>query len=33
MKSGFSVESLWGDLIGMPYASGSEWIGLIASKK
>jgi SAM-dependent methyltransferase len=33
MQSGFSVESLWGDLIGMPYASGSEWIGLIASKK
>ena len=33
MQSGFSVESLWGDLTGMPYASGSEWIGLIASKK
>ncbi len=29
----FSVESLWGDLTGIPYSPGSEWIGLIANKK
>ena len=28
----FTVESLWGDLTGQPYASDSEWIGLIACK-
>jgi SAM-dependent methyltransferase len=29
----FSVESLWGDLTGTHYSPGSEWIGIIASKK
>lgn len=32
-QSGFAVESLWGDLIGNPYSSESEWIGLITCKK
>jgi SAM-dependent methyltransferase len=31
-QSGFSVESLWGDLTGTPYTPGSEWIGLVASR-
>jgi SAM-dependent methyltransferase len=32
-QAGFSVESLWGDLTGTPYALESEWIGLITSRK
>ncbi len=32
-QGGFSVEGLWGDLTGMQYSPGSEWIGVIASKK
>ena len=32
-QGGYSVESLWGDLTGTPYAPGSEWIGIIANKK
>lgn len=29
---GFAVESLWGDLTGVPYTEGSEWIGLVTRK-
>jgi len=29
---GFEVESLWGDLTGLPYTPDSEWIGIIARK-
>jgi SAM-dependent methyltransferase len=29
---GFEIESLWGDLTGMPYTPDSEWIGIIARK-
>jgi SAM-dependent methyltransferase len=29
---GFAVESLWGDLTGMPYTADSEWIGLVTRK-
>jgi len=32
-QGGFSVESLWGDLTGIPYSPTSEWIGIIARKK
>jgi SAM-dependent methyltransferase len=32
-EGGFSIESLWGDLIGQPYAPNSEWIGLITCKE
>ncbi len=32
-QGGFSVESLWGDLTGTPYAPDSEWIGVVARKK
>ena len=32
-QGGFSVESLWVDLTGKHYSPGSEWIGVIASKK
>jgi SAM-dependent methyltransferase len=32
-QAGFSVESFWGDLTGIPYTSESEWIGLITSRK
>ena len=32
-QAGFHVESLWGDLTGTPYTSGSEWIGIIASRE
>lgn len=32
-QAGFSVESMWGDLIGIPYTPESEWIGLVTSKK
>lgn len=31
-KNDFAVESLWGDLTGLPYVSESEWIGLITTK-
>jgi len=30
--NGFSVESLWSDLIGTPYQEKSEWIGVVARK-
>lgn len=33
LQAGFSVESLWGDLTGVPYAPGSEWIGVVTSRK
>ena len=29
---GFEVESLWGDLTGIPYTPDSEWIGIVARK-
>ena len=29
---GFELESLWGDLTGMPYTPDSEWIGIVARK-
>lgn len=32
VRGGFSVESLWGDLVGTPYIPDAEWIGLITSK-
>jgi SAM-dependent methyltransferase len=32
-QAGFSVESLWGDLTGTPYAPESEWIGLVTVRK
>lgn len=32
-QAGFSVESLWGDLTGIPYTPESEWIGLVTSRK
>ena len=32
-QGGFAVESLWGDLAGLPYSSDSEWIGVIAKKR
>jgi SAM-dependent methyltransferase len=31
-SAGFEVESLWGDLTGMPYTPDSEWIGIVARK-
>ena len=31
-QGGFFVESLWGDLTGMPYLPDGEWIGIIAGK-
>ena len=30
---GFSIESLWGDLLGTAYSPESEWIGLVTCKK
>jgi SAM-dependent methyltransferase len=30
-RAGFFVESLWGDLTGVPYTPESEWIGLVTS--
>ncbi len=30
--NGFFVESMWSDLIGTPYDSKSEWIGIVARK-
>ena len=30
--AGFEIESMWGDLTGMPYTPVSEWIGIIARK-
>ena len=32
-QGGFSVESVWGDLKGGPYAPASEWIGLVTCKR
>jgi SAM-dependent methyltransferase len=32
-EGGFTIESLWSDLAGQPYAHDSEWIGLITSKR
>lgn len=29
---GFVVESLWGDLTGVPYSESSEWIGLVTKR-
>jgi SAM-dependent methyltransferase len=29
---GFVVRGVWGDLTGLPYTPGSEWIGLVAQK-
>lgn len=31
--NGFTVESLWGDLLGTPYHAQSEWIGVVSSRK
>ena len=31
-KAGFTVESIWSDLQGTPYRSGSEWLGVVAKK-
>ncbi len=31
-EGNFAVRSLWSDLEGTPYASGSEWIGIISAK-
>jgi SAM-dependent methyltransferase len=31
-SAGFEVESLWGDLTGMPYKPDSDWIGIVARK-
>lgn len=31
-QAGFAVESLWGDLTGIPYTPESEWIGLVAHR-
>ena len=30
---GFNVETLWGDLTGVPCSADSEWIGVIAQKR
>jgi SAM-dependent methyltransferase len=32
-QAGFSVESLGGDLTGLPYSTDSEWIGVITHKR
>jgi SAM-dependent methyltransferase len=32
-QGGFDLESLWGDLTGLPYSPESEWIGVIAHKR
>jgi 2-polyprenyl-3-methyl-5-hydroxy-6-metoxy-1,4-benzoquinol methylase len=32
-QTGFSVESLWGDLTGTPYMPENEWIGLVTSRE
>ena len=32
-QGGFNVESLWGDLTGVPCSADSEWIGVIAQKR
>jgi hypothetical protein len=29
---GFIVQSLWGDLTGMPFRPDSEWIGVVARR-
>lgn len=31
--AGYSVQSVWNDLIGTPYTEGTGWIGLVAQKK
>lgn len=31
-QAGFSVDSLWGDLTGIPYTPESEWIGIVVSR-
>ncbi len=32
-QGGFQVESVWGDLAGLPYTMDSEWIGIVAVRK
>jgi len=32
VAGGFEIESLWGDLTGMPYTPDSEWIGIVGRK-
>ena len=32
-QGGFNVESLWGDLTGVPCSADSEWMGVIAQKR
>lgn len=29
---GFTIQSLWSDLIGAPYEPAGDWIGIIANK-
>jgi len=31
--NGFSVESIWGDLMGEPYSADKKWIGLVSRPK
>jgi len=32
-QGGFQVQSMWGDLAGLPYTMDSEWIGIVAARK
>ncbi len=32
-RGGFTVQSVWSDLAGTPYAADTEWIGLVTRKK
>ena len=32
-QAGFSIESVWGDLTGVPYTLESEWIGMVTSRQ
>lgn len=32
-QGGFTVESFWGDLTGVPYSPTSEWIGLVTHRE
>lgn len=32
-QGGFQVQSMWGDLAGLPYTMDSEWIGIVAVRK
>jgi SAM-dependent methyltransferase len=32
-QAGFAVESLWGDLTGIPHTAEGEWIGVITQKR